>query len=123
VHILVSSPDAPGGIARATTTLANTLAESYPVHVVGLKRLPSARRYPLDPEVRVTYISDPATAWTRWLLPAGAPTRLFDAARRGGNRGQWRTLIGDALLDAQPGSGEPPPIELTDAASGLRLRR
>lgn len=61
VFIVVTSPDARGGIARATTTLANALASTHQVELIALHRRPGGTRYPLDPSVRVRSIQDEAT--------------------------------------------------------------
>ncbi len=62
MYLLVTSPDAQGGIARATGTLANQLAETHTVEIIALylqRRRES--RFPLDPRVTVRCVLDEAT--------------------------------------------------------------
>lgn len=75
LYVLVSSPDAPGGIARATARLANHLVETYRVEMISLRRSDGARHYPLDPRVKVSCVLDRATASERLLkdLPSASP--------------------------------------------------
>jgi glycosyltransferase involved in cell wall biosynthesis len=61
VYMLLTSPDAPGGIGRVSATLLNELAETHYVEVIGLRRRKGGAHYPLDPRVKVTHLGDYAT--------------------------------------------------------------
>jgi len=58
VRFMVRSIDAPGGVARSVSALANGLADSYQVEVVSLFRRRDAPVYPLAEGVRLTYLAD-----------------------------------------------------------------
>src|SRR6188472_2599448 len=90
VYLLVSSPDAPGGIARVVARLANELVTSRPVEVIGLRRL-KVRAYPLDDRIKVTYVVDGPTGVARWIdsLPS---------VRAGMNKRQGQSALVDLLL-------------------------
>jgi glycosyltransferase involved in cell wall biosynthesis len=90
VYLLVSSPDAPGGIARVVARLANELVASRPVEVIGLRRL-KVRAYPLDDRIKVTYVVDAPTGVARWVdsLPS---------LRAGMNKRQGQSALVDILL-------------------------
>ena len=61
VYLLVTSPDAKGGIATVTTTLANHLAETHDVEMIALLHRPEGTRSALDPRVKLTDVRAQAT--------------------------------------------------------------
>lgn len=85
VYLVVTSPDAQGGIASATATLANHLAETRPVEMICLYRRGRGSRYPLDERVKVRCILDEAEEHERPLehlptqLPGGDRTGSYNA--------------------------------------------
>ena len=58
VRFMVRSIDAPGGVARSVSALANGLADSYQVEVVSLFRRRDTPVYSLAEGVRLTYLVD-----------------------------------------------------------------
>lgn len=100
ITFLVSSPEASGGIARATAILANLLATTYPVTVIGLRRLPR-RSYTLSPDVAVRYVSDLATPGSRWLRRV--PALRDGPTRRQGHSALTDLLLPGALRELEPG--------------------
>ena len=73
--MLVTSPDASGGIARATATLANRLSDTHERRDDRPVPPPAGERFDLDPRVKVRCIVDEAT-------PQGATTRAISRPRR-----------------------------------------
>ncbi len=91
VYLLVTSPDAAGGIARATATLANHLVETRPVEMIALYRRRRGALYPLDPRVKVRCLPDEAT-------PAELELADLPTETPGGDRtGAYSALV-DAVL-------------------------
>src|SRR6476619_7713263 len=102
VHLLVTSPDAAGGIARSTANLANGLAdEGYPVQVIGLRRLGSGRRFPLDGRVRVRYIADQLGPLGRWTDKIPSPLLGFNRAQ--GHSAHVDLMLRRTLRSLSPG--------------------
>ncbi len=91
VYLLVSSPDAAGGIARASANLANRLVETRQVEIIGLRRLGQGRRYPLDPRVGVRHASDLVNPFNRWM-------QLLPSRLAGFSRAQGHSALSDLML-------------------------
>jgi glycosyltransferase involved in cell wall biosynthesis len=116
VYLLVTSPDAQGGIARATATLANHLAETRPVEMICLYRRRRGYRFPLDPRVTLRSVHDEATRKERLLehLPSETP---------GGDRtGSYNAMV-DAVLPRMLQALEPGVIISTRAIFHLEIAR
>ena len=102
VHLLVTSPDAAGGIARSTANLANGLADDgYAVQVIGLRRLGSGRRFPLDPRVRVRYVADQLGPLARWTDKVPSPLLGFNRAQ--GHSAHLDLMLRRTLRSLAPG--------------------
>lgn len=99
VYLLVSSPDAVGGIVRSAHNLANHLAGRYDVEVIGLRHREHERAYPLDPRVKVSYIVDGSPRGKRL---EERPSKLHPQARRDGH-----TALTDLLLRRRLGALPP----------------
>lgn len=101
VYLLVSSPDAPGGIARAVARLANQLAETHRVEVIGLRRFKGERHYPFDDRIKVTYVVDDATGLEQML--DALPSLRAGLHRRQGQSALVDLLLPRVLRGLQPG--------------------
>lgn len=116
VYLLVTSPEGKGGIARATATLANHLAETHSVEMIALHRRPRALPYELDPRVSIRDIHLEATEEEQLLedLPSKTP---------GGDRtGSYSALV-DAVLPRVLRSLEPGVIISTRAIFHVEIAR
>lgn len=116
VFLLVTSPDARGGIARATATLANSLSQTHRVEMIALRRRSGEPRYWLDPNVSVSCVLDGATPAERSLehLPSETP---------GGDRtGAYSALV-DRVLPRFLGALPPGIIISTRAVFHLEIAR
>jgi glycosyltransferase involved in cell wall biosynthesis len=116
VYLLVTSPDAQGGIARATATLASHLAETRPVELICLYRRRRGSRFPLDPRVTLRSVADEATKKERWLseLPSETP---------GGDRtGSYNAMV-DAVLPRMLQALPPSIVISTRAIFHLEIAR
>ena len=58
VYLLMFDAYGRGGVARATLSLANRLAERHDVEVLSLYRRRDTPRFPVDPRVRLTVLRD-----------------------------------------------------------------
>ncbi len=116
VFLLVTSPDARGGIARATATLANSLAKTHRVEMIAIRRRGGGPRYPLDPNVSVRCALDEATPDERPLakLPSETP--------RGDRTGSYSALV-DRVLPRVLGALPPGIIISTRAVLHLEIAR
>jgi len=99
--MIVTSPDASGGIARATATLANQLADTHTVEMIALYRRRRGERYALDPRVTVRCILDEATRAEKKLKDL--PTRTPGAERTGAYSALVDAVLPRVLANLEPG--------------------
>lgn len=116
VFLLVTSPDARGGIARATATLANALALTHQVEMIALRRRSGGTRYWLDPAVKVSCVLDEAAPAER------SYDRLPSATPGGDVTGAYSALI-DLVLPRVLGALPPGIIISTRAVLHLEIAR
>ena len=77
LYLLMFDAYGRGGVARATLSLANRLAERHRVEVISLYRRRESPRYPVDPRVRLTALRDARThEGLLWTALHRRPTRL-----------------------------------------------
>ncbi|MGZ4437868.1 MAG: glycosyltransferase family 4 protein [Nocardioidaceae bacterium] len=77
VYLLMFDAFGQGGVARATLTLANHLADRHRVEVISLYRRREKTPYAIDPRVRLTVLRDARVHEGRlWRHLHGYPTRL-----------------------------------------------
>lgn len=100
VYFLVSSSEAPGGIARATATLASHLAQSHSVEIISLRRHDTGLRYAIDPRVKQSCVLDDA-------LPSELHLAELPSAVPGVPQGQGNSALVDQVLPRVLGALEP----------------
>lgn len=100
VTFLVSSPDATGGIGRSVSNLANRLAETHSVEILGLRRLKRSG-YAFDPRIDVRCVTDESGRLAAKL--DRMPSRLGPTARRQGHSALTDRLLPRALRRLEPG--------------------
>jgi glycosyltransferase involved in cell wall biosynthesis len=77
VYLLMFDAFGRGGVARATLSLANRLAERHRVEVISLYRRRETPRFPVDPRVRLTALRDARVhEGLLWTSLHRRPTRL-----------------------------------------------
>jgi len=77
ITILMFDAFGRGGVARATLSLANRLAERHKVEVITLYRRREQPRFPIDPRVRLTVLRDARLhEGLLWTALHRRPTRL-----------------------------------------------